>query len=544
MKLSQEHLEAVGRRRRIIFQDDVLATRAFRKGDISPERWNRIVDFYMSRLDAVPNQIDSVWHEWGEGNTAVWPSEVIPQTANRFPDWWDIGIDPVLELLDETRKRGREVFFSYRINGSDNDDLFDPPHDFKDPVPHKAEHPDWLIQKWHAYWNFEIEAVRTLKLAILREVAAQYDYDGISIDFARVPLLFPEGRQWECRNLLTDFVRDVRATILDIGVQRGRPYLLAARIPEDLPGCHFDGIDAETWVEEGLVDILVVGARTAQADIPTFRKLTSDTHVRIYPSWDDHHSSDGYRHPSLNVWRGVCANWWRHEPDGMHTFNLMSPSPETHRALEIDIARRHRGGPNDEIDIEAAWELQRHVFNEIGAAETLEGIDKVFYVERRGGGHGEDFVPNPDNWYTPRHAYFQTNMRASLPVRLHDDGWSDALLVLDVADDVNRVSESIDHLSLQVAFSCSDGESPGPEFVDEMEVEVRVNNLCLDAPHRIAQPPTALNAHFTEWLEFPVLPSQLAVGENLVGIRLASKSEALTEPIRVEKVELHVRYKR
>ena len=44
MKLSQEHLEAVGRRRRIIFQDDLLATRAFRKGDISPERWNRIVD--------------------------------------------------------------------------------------------------------------------------------------------------------------------------------------------------------------------------------------------------------------------------------------------------------------------------------------------------------------------------------------------------------------------------------------------------------------------------------------------------------------------
>ena len=32
----------------------------------------------------------------------------------------------IIPLLKESRKRGREVFFSYRINGSDNDRLFDP----------------------------------------------------------------------------------------------------------------------------------------------------------------------------------------------------------------------------------------------------------------------------------------------------------------------------------------------------------------------------------------------------------------------------------
>lgn len=540
--LTLEHIEAANRQRRIIFQDDVLATRAFRTGEVSPERWQKIVAFYMSRLDGAPNQIDSVWHEWGEGNTAVWPSEVLPQTDNVFPEWWEAGIDPVKALLEECRKRGREVFFSYRINGSDNDELFDPPHDFKDPVPLKAEHPEWLIRKWHPYWNFAVQGVRDLKLAVLREVAETYDYDGISIDFARVPILFPDGRQWEHHTLLTQFMREVRLALVEIGARRGKPILLAARIPEDLPGCHFDGIDVETWVREALVDTLVVGARTANADVESFHNLTASTHISVYPSWDDHHSSDGYRHPSLEVWRGVCANWWRQNPDGVHTFNLMSPSPETHRSLDIELAPRHRGGPADEIDLGAAWKLQCHVFNEIGSPQTLEGLDKIFYIERRGGGHGEDFVPNADNWYTPRHAYFQTNMRAPLPARLLDDGSADTILSLNVADDANGLADAIDRLELRIAFTHSgdDGSIPLGDLADLLEV--RVNNLMLNGAHRVDEEPTALNVHYQDWLAFPMSPTQLAVGENLIGIRLAAPPPENQGPIRIEKVELHVHY--
>ena len=119
---AREHIAAINRQRRIIFQDDVLANDVFRTDEVGTERLDKIIDFYMSRLDEQPNQIDSIWFEWGEGNTAVWPSEVIPCTENVFPRWWAAGIDPVEVLLAESQKRGREVFFSYRINGSDNDD--------------------------------------------------------------------------------------------------------------------------------------------------------------------------------------------------------------------------------------------------------------------------------------------------------------------------------------------------------------------------------------------------------------------------------------
>ena len=532
LPISDKHTEAINRLRRIIFQDDVLANDVFRNDEVGTERIDKIIDFYMSRLDEQPNQIDSIWFEWGEGNTAVWPSELIPCTENVFPRWWEAGIDPVEVLLTKARKRGREVFFSYRINGSDNDDLFDPPHPFDQPIPLKAEHPDWLIRKWHPYWNFSLKGVRDLKLNVVREVAEMYDFDGIHIDFARIPVLFPEGEQWVHRDILTDFMRDVRITLLDIEKKRGRPLLLAARVPEDLMGCHFDGMDVETWARDFLVDILVIGTRTANADIAAFRRITKDTPIKLYPSWDDHHSSDGYREPDLEIWRAVCANWWCQSPDGMHTFNLMVSSPESAQNLGINPSPR--------------WETQRKIFSEIGSPETLRGVDKVFFIERRGGGHAEHVVPSPANWHTPRHMYFQTNMLASLPAALGGDGKEDTLLTLSVADDVNAASAAaIDQITLRIAISDEAGEALSvDERLEEIgaRVEVRLNNILLDTPRTETVEAPKVDA-FKNWLIFIVAPRYLAVGANLVGVRLSQQLPVVFDHVQIEKLELHIRYR-
>ena len=530
LTISHEHIEAINRPRRIIFQDDVLANDVFRTDEVGTERLDKIIDFYMSRLDEQPNQIDSIWFEWGEGNTAVWPSEVIPCTENVFPRWWEAGIDPVEVLLTEAKKRGREVFFSYRINGSDNDDLFDPPRPFDQPIPVKAEHPDWLIYKWHPYWNFAVQGVRDLKLDVVREVAEMYDFDGIQIDFARIPVLFPE-EQWLHHDILTDFMRDIRTTLLDIGEKRGRPLLMAARVPEDLMGCHFDGMDVEAWVRDFLVDILVVGTRTANADVAAFRRITVDTPIKLYPSFDDHHSTDGYREPDLEVWRAACANWWRQNPDGMHTFNLMVSSPQSAQNLGINPSPR--------------WETQRKVFSEIGSADTLKGVDKVFFVERRGGGHAEYVVPSPANWHTPRHMYFQTNMLATLPAALEGDGSEDTLLTLNVADDVNAASAAIDQITLRIAISDGAGETLSlNERLEEIgtRVEVRLNNILLDTP-RTETVETSKGDSFENWLIFTVTSRYLAVGANLVGVRLNQRLPAVFGRIQIEKLELHIRYR-
>ena len=80
------------------------------------------------------------------------------------------------------------------------------------------------------------------------------------------------------------------------------------------------------------------------------------------------------------------------------------------------------------------------------------------------------------------------------------------------------------------------GKAPQPPKLyiakgTEKLVEARVNNLLLDEAKLKAG-----------WLVFPVEPEHLALGENLVGVRITANRSKSTEPIRIEKLELHLDY--
>jgi len=552
VNLSEAHRKAAQRSRRIIFQDDVgCSGMPFTKKNLSPEQVDSAVGYYMSRLDAEPNQIDSVWYEWGEGNIAQWRSKVLPTNREIFPEWWAAGLDPIQLLLEGVKKRGREVFFSYRVNGSDNGF-----GEFKPPM--KIEHPEWMVPRferkvdtwrisiWNDFWDFSFPEVRDYKVKILREVAEIYDFDGISIDYARVPLMFPEGTQWQRRDLLTDFMRQVRLALLEVGEKRGRPYLLATRVPENLLGCHFDGLDVEAWARENLIDIFVVGCRSSDADLFAFRHITKGTGIKLYPSFDDHHSSDGYIEPSVELWRGVCTNWWRQGADGIHTFNLVFPDPEAAEPFGY-------GDGFSSTPLDTGWKRQREIYRDIGSLETLQQKDKLFYVQRRGGGHGKTVVPDPENWHTPRHMYFNTNMFAPLPAPLDNAGKADTLLTLYAGDDVMSAGKKLKSLRLHLLLSDPEATDLADDerlqavrvaprrFLDHMppakgiekSIEVRLNNLSLGEGRIEAG-----------WIVFDVKPVQLALGENLVGIRVKSRPKDARQPLIVEKLELHMRYRK
>ena len=261
-QLSSAHMEAVNRHRRIVHHHDAGANTHFLK-DIGPERIDEVVQYLVSPLDAEANQIDSVWYDWTTGNQANYPSTVLPLLNHGpYPGWLKSGVDIVGLVQEAAQQRGREVFFSYRVNGGD--------HAFGwRLLPMKKDHPQWTHDPYrglgyktpHIFWNFAFQGVRDYKVKIIRELAENYDFDGISIDFARGPNSFPIGTQWEHRDHLTQFMRQVRQMMLEVERQRGRPILLAARVPESIVGCHFDGIDIESWTRENLLDILALGGR-------------------------------------------------------------------------------------------------------------------------------------------------------------------------------------------------------------------------------------------------------------------------------------------
>ena len=412
--LSPTHLAAIARRRRLIVNFDVTfaINVQHRRNPDRPDLVEHLFEF----ADAPESQIDSIWWNWGEGNQVPYPSEHLPLYDHPlYQKWADEGTDIVGQVLAATQRRGLECFFSHRMNGSDND---------LGPfarIPAKVAHPDWLFRTpWcthedNGYWNFALPQVHDYVLRNLREVIERWPFDGMELDFAR-GVVFPAGQGWSNRERLTEFIAQLRELSLAVSERRGRPFLLAARIPETLVGCRFDGIDVEHWVDEQLIDLLALGVRSFEVDLADFRRVVAGTPVKLYPSIDDHHATDGYQNPGIEVLRGVAANWWHQGADGIHTFNF-------NYATDAPYAGQD-------------WASHRRAYQELGAVATLSAKDKCFVVQRRGGGHGSTVIPNPEDWATPRYNYANTNMLAQLPAAVPNDGRTDLLLQIDVGLDL------------------------------------------------------------------------------------------------------------
>ena len=534
IRLTQQHVEAVNRRRSIVVNFDGIDG----EGKILPNRpIPEIVKQRFSFADDPDIHIDSIWWNWGEGNEGPYPSEIIPVYNHPgYKKWIQDGIDIVKIFQDETRARGIEVFYSHRMNGSDGDLRS------VSTIPMKVKHQDWTHRmpwsppEFPGYWNYALEPVREHRLEVLGELAEKYDFDGFELDFARgTP--FPPGESWVNHEKLTDFVHRLRLMLLDIEKKRGRPFLLAARVPENLLGCHYDGIDVLTWIQAKLVDMLALGCRSYEVDIYTFRRMTDGTHVKLYPVIDELHCSDGYDWPPIEVFRGLTSNWHRQGADGIQLFNF---------SFAMDSPEHSTG----------AIQTHSRFYKEMSDPEVKHLLDKTFVIERRGGGHGPKAVPSPEDWSTPQHRYANTNLLARLPASLDNSCRSSTLFTLFVGDDLNATSAYIGSLSLSVLLNDREtvdlpddkkieralirafrGRNPfynsPPEKGIEELFEARINNIPLGKP-----------VVKRGWLIFEDLSSRLfAVGDNLMELRINTPRRNESKQILIEKVEVSVRYR-
>lgn len=391
INLSDKHLAAVNRRRRIVIQYD--ANNALGKD------WKRWLEYRFSWIDEPNVQIDSVWWDIQpllEGYYPTPPDSLIYQ-------WPTPQTDIVAELIDQTRKRGLEVFWTHRISEVD----IKPPNTgggwIKKPHPFKQAHPDWLIDTWwpHGLWNLANNEVRQYKVDLIRHIAETYPLDGFQLDFARHIPCLPVGRQWELRDHVTKFVRMVREMLLEVADKKGQPILLAVRVPRSLEGCRIDGFDIQSWAEQNLVDILSLGSRSIEVDIESFRKIIGNRPIKLQPCLDDHHAPDGYRCPSIEVFRGTFAKWWKQGTDSVMTFNWASADSKW----------------CEEMGGEVAPQSQLEAYQEVGTPADLAGKDQTFVVERKGGYPWADGYFNQNN-DSPLPRLLTAAEWASIPLRI------------------------------------------------------------------------------------------------------------------------------
>ncbi|MCY3758837.1 MAG: hypothetical protein OXG96_14035, partial [Acidobacteria bacterium] len=479
-QLSPEHIATVKAKRRIVVNHPADGLLAAIQRKVSIEN---LMTYELGFTDEPGSQIDGQW--WCLDQ--LFPMKARPMTARdsalaqgyymggnveTIYRWEKEGINIAKVYLEETKKRGIECFYSYRISDGTSHTEFG--KEFAEA------HPDWVVKdEWgNAKWNFAVPEVRARKLSILRELAEDYDFDGLEVDFARGPNNLPAGRMWANRRAVSQFLRDLRTVTLKVAKRRGRPFLVAARIPDTLVGCHFDGLDVETWVQDNLVDILVLGVRSYELEIERFRHVIGNKPIKIYATLDDHHCTDGYSWPPIEVQRGVAANWWQQGIDALQAFNWAVASPEVREKTGMFVHQAY-------FDDSDRVQVNQQAYKELGSPETLRYLDKTFVVQRRGGGGSGG--PNVHEWKTPRSAYQNTNMLAQLPAPLDNSGKADTLIRLRVGDRVADQATQIGGLTLALLLSDPATRGlPAEQTIDRASINPFWNNpqLYTSPPRR------------------------------------------------------------
>ena len=286
----------------------------------------------------------------------------------------DAGHCPLRIVTDFAHQNGMEAFASIRMN--DVHDSFLKHH----LATWKKEHPEMLVdttgslptmQLYVTALDFAHQTVRDRRMAIIEELCERYDVDGIELDYIRHPVLFSRtmrGLPVTEQEVLTmtSFTRQVRRQLDEAAARRGRPLLLAVRVPDSFELARNVGLDVKAWLKEGLLDILVAGGGYAPFSLPV-AEWTAVAHqygVPVYPCINQGPARDISQGSLLEGVRAMAANWYRAGADGVYTFNLFAPFDHQY-GEELATTRR---------------EVYACLYD-IGDPITLVGKDKLFSLD-------------------------------------------------------------------------------------------------------------------------------------------------------------------
>lgn len=374
------------RQRRIIVNDD---------GEVDPIAKGRPLEAYLAQRfqDAVGSQVDAYFICVGstDRGPATGKKARLQDTQNRwFPA---MKAPPEIDrmtraYLEASKEAGMEIFASIRMN--DIHDAWMP----RLTYPLKMARPDLLLGArtdhapdavMRAFWSgfdYAKEEVRRHFLDFIRTYCRQYDYDGLELDYFRHPLFFKLGEERRNLDTMTAFVRAVRGILLQIGQERGRPYLLAVRVPDTPAMALRTGLDVEQWMKEGLLDMLIVGGgyMPYAGRLQTFIDLAHRYGIPAYPSINH------FREPV--AMRSLASNFRAMGADGVYLFNYFG------------VGSGMEGGRMVPQVSDSAE--RRKVLSQIGDPPTLQGLKKRFVA---------------DNGASIYYAGY-TNPRGQFPVRL------------------------------------------------------------------------------------------------------------------------------
>jgi len=421
-ELREERRRLANRPRRILWNND--GNDALRAGTPTPHAM-----LLLRNYPTAVSQVDTIFYcPWKVGivNTTRRTEIGYPFTytggnftGNTTGQLHALGTDPLQVTVEFARRHDLEVFWSLRMNDT---------HDIEPDFPavafvHKAQHPEYLIGsdddrpfrgRWTA-WDYAHPEVRETVFLLCQEVCQNYDVDGIELDFFRHPQYFrgpsfDEDITQAELELMTELMRRIRAMTEVEGLRRGKPILVAVRVPDSVEFCRDIGLDIETWLSEGLVDILITGGyfqlNPWEYSVALARKYDVPVYASLDPSRFDEEPTRFSRN-SLEGYRARAAAALAAGVDGIYLFNL------------FDTRLPH--------------------FQSIGAWDTLEGKDKYYFANYQNrAGRRPTTLQLPIYWLATGAEYQNVptlSRTAPIVVTRHNAAVLEVFLGADVADD-------------------------------------------------------------------------------------------------------------
>ena len=520
-------LKLAGRRRRVIFNDD---TNEFvHEGANTPEGFlaPRLAPLAGTSVDTIcwsvladafdaPSYDSKLQPIYGDAHDTDVPSHLWsePYCLN-LKAMIKSGICPLQVVIDFAHANGMEAFASVRMN--DCHDSFVP----GGQTIWKLQHPELKVdtqgvlsdmELYVTAWDFSHEEVRGRKLEIIEEICQRYDVDGFELDYIRHPAFFSRTLRGlpvtdEQVQIMTSFMGRIRQITDQAAARRGRPILIATRVPDSFELSTNIGLDLNLWLKEDLVDILIAGGGYAPftLEVEEFVKAAHAHGVPVYPCINYGGTVRLARGAYLEAVRALATNWYRAGADGIYPWNI-------HFRLEEFSGKLY----NHPGLIKLRQELYA-CLADIGDPKDLMGKDKLFCVD--------------DEVYPP---YRHISSKAALPVFKrgpHPQGVLPGVQLL-VGEDLEAAAAASLLTRLKLSI-----EVKGLTQPDAMLF--RLNGQKLTGPEVVA-----IESQESQYqIDYQVTAPPAKMGRNFIEAAVSYDGTSPGMPIEISALRLKVEYK-
>ncbi|MCU6792577.1 hypothetical protein OB236_10625 [Paenibacillus sp. WQ 127069] len=237
--------------------------------------------------------------------------------------------DPVALSLQTAREIGVDFFIAYRMNDHHYVKL-------KHAQTHGSfwrSHPEYLLEPTGSAFNYLVPEVRDYYFSLLKELAENYDIDGMELDLMRSPRYFPDNQIAEGTLVMNEFIRRIRSMLNDIGESRGKHLSLSVRVPHRIAEGLKVGLDTEAWDREGLVDMVNISSyfkTTLEIGIEEYKSRIKNAliygELHFVTNTGSSRSALGYsnninRKTTKEIYETAALQYWKRGVDGISFFN-------------------------------------------------------------------------------------------------------------------------------------------------------------------------------------------------------------------------------